>query len=262
MMDLPRLCAQVADVVGGVSAFICAEQKTFMRSAARQKGDAPHDLVSYVDLEAERRLIEGLGPLVHGAGFIAEENHQAYKQGLNWIIDPLDGTTNFIQGLPFHAVSVALAHDSDLLLGVVADNMHGDIYHTWQGGPALCKGQAIGVSTNRSLDTSLVATGFSVKDHAQLDQNLEVLKKWVGRTRGVRRLGAAALDLCLVARGSFDLYYETNLSAWDVAAGALLVANAGGRVSTFGGGNDFLFGNEILATNTHLHPAAMEVLLG
>ncbi len=252
-MHLEKQTKKVIEACQSVAQFISYEQKSFTPEKAKIKAEKVHDLVTYVDVESEKRLIAALSQIEPSAGFISEETNHNYKQGLNWIIDPIDGTTNFVQGVPNYAISVALAHDSEILIAVVFDVAHNSVFYTWQNAPSYFNNEVIQVSKKEDINQFLVATGFSVKDNSRLDQNLEILKYWIVNTRGIRRLGSAALDLCYVAKGVFDMYYETNLSAWDVAAGILIVKNAGGIVSDFKGGDSYLFGQEILVSNGKIH---------
>lgn len=253
MDRLEPIAHQVIALVKEVGVFAYNERKTFTAETVRRKSNQLHDLVSHVDIESEKLLIKGLSDILPAADFISEETNSTYKPGLNWVVDPIDGTTNFIQGIPHYCISVALVQDQEIVLGVVLEINRGECFYTWKGGASYCNGQVISVSDKEDLDDTFVATGFSVKNHSQLDKNLELLKIWIERTRGIRRLGTAALDLCYVANGIFDLFYETELSAWDVAAGALIVKNAKGEVTDFEGGGGFLFGNTIIATNGVLH---------
>ncbi|MFY0674954.1 MAG: inositol monophosphatase [Bacteroidia bacterium] len=252
-MNLENITSRVIEICREVGAFIASERKSFSESLVKVKGAKVHDLVTHVDLESEKRLITSLKGLVPKAGFITEETNSNYKEGLNWIIDPIDGTTNFVQGVPHYCISVALVQSKEHLIGVVYDVANNDMYYTWKDAPSYCNENIISVSKKNKLRDALIATGFSVKDNSKLNENLALLKLWIEETRGIRRLGSAALDLCYVASGVFDVYYETNLSAWDVGAGALIVKNAGGSVSDFIGGNQYLYGNEILATNGEIH---------
>ena len=248
-LNLEEITVQVKKLANKVGEF---EQKEFL-SFGKENIKQKHDLVSYVDLESEKQLIEGLRNILPNAGFITEEQHSRYKDGLNWIVDPIDGTTNFVEGIPHFCISIALAKANEILVGLVLNPMSGECFYTWQNAPSYCNGLIINVSGKESLSNALVATGFSVKNNSQLANNLKLLETWIKETRGVRRFGSAALDLCWVAKGIFDFYYETNLSAWDVAAGALLVKNAGGSVSDFANQEKYLFGDEILASNRKLH---------
>jgi myo-inositol-1(or 4)-monophosphatase len=177
-----------------------------------------------------------------------------------WYIDPLDGTTNFAHGHPQFAVSLGLARDAELLLGVVADPLRGETFAAARGAGATLNGQAIRVSTVAELRAALLATGlpYDRRDHA--DYYLGVIKSFVLRAQGIRRAGSAALDLCYLACGRFDAYWEWKLSPWDSAAGVLIVREAGGTVSSFAGGPFDLYGTEILASNRLLHQQMIDVL--
>lgn len=255
-MQLKPLCLKTVEVARKTGEFIRKEYAGFKKDQVRFKTE--HDLVSYVDIEAEKQLIAALTEILPEAGLIAEESREGYRQGLNWIIDPLDGTTNFVQGVPHFCVSIALVENNDVLIGVVLEVNSQECFWTWKGASSYCNDEVILVSKTSQMTNAFVATGFSVKNTELLKGNLELVETWIRNTRGVRRLGTAALDLCYVAKGVFDAYHETNLSAWDVAAGILIVKNAEGRVSDFKGGEDFLFGNTILATNKVLHPVFLE----
>jgi len=255
-MHLEKLCLSAVEIARKTGEFIRREYSSFKKEKVLFKTE--HDLVSYVDIEAEKQLIAELTNLLPAAGLITEESNAAYQKGLNWIIDPLDGTTNFVQRIPHFCVSIALAQDDELLIGVVLEVNSEECFWTWKGATSYCNGEAISVSATQQMKDAFIATGFSVKNTELLKGNLELVETWITNTRGIRRLGTAALDLCYVARGVFDAYHETNLSAWDVAAGILIVKNAGGTVSDFSGGEDFLFGTTILATNKVLHHPFLE----
>ncbi|MBI1185675.1 inositol monophosphatase [bacterium] len=261
-MNLENITKSVGDLLLETGEFLLRQRQLFSPDKVRIKNNNIHDLVSYVDLDAEQRLMKTLRQLLPEAGFITEETNSSYQGGLNWVIDPLDGTTNFVQGIPFYCISVALVDDNELLLGVVYEPNTGQCFYSWQGAASFCNKRHISVSATQAVNNAFVATGFSVKNIERLPENLKWLRHWVEYTRGVRRLGAAALDLCCVAKGVFDVFYETNLSAWDVAAGALIVQNAGGQVSDFSGGNHYLFGDEIMASNKLLHSQILQIMQG
>jgi myo-inositol-1(or 4)-monophosphatase len=187
------------------------------------------------------------------AGFIAEEGTGERKEGLNWIIDPLDGTTNFVHGLPCYCISIGLANGSDMLVGVVLEVTRNECFSAWKGGGAWLNGKAILVSQRRRLQESLLATGFPYDDFDKEAAYMELLRALMHNSRGIRRLGSAAADLAYVACGRFEAFYEYGLNPWDVAGGALLVREAGGTVTDFGNGDDWLFGEELLASNGHIH---------
>jgi myo-inositol-1(or 4)-monophosphatase len=224
------------------------QRKSFDASKIETKG--MHDLVSYVDQESEQRIIAALELLLPDAGFIAEEGtNQKIGEHYNWVIDPLDGTTNYIQGVPIYAVSIGLLEDNELVLGVVYEVGRDECFYAWKDGGAYLNGERIYVSERADIHDALLATGFPYNDFSKLDTYLEMLKWTMTNARGVRRLGSAATDLAYVACGRFEAFWEYDLKPWDVAAGAVIVKEAGGTVTDFRGGNDFLFGKEIIATN-------------
>jgi myo-inositol-1(or 4)-monophosphatase len=213
-----------------------------------------HNLVTYVDKTAEKMLIERLRQLVPEAGFIAEEDDQLeQKTELNWIVDPLDGTTNFIHKIPLFSISIALTDGEITRLGVVYEINLKEAFYAWDNGPAMLNGKPIRVSNTKVLDKALLATGFPYYDYSKLDAYLMLFKDMMKYSRGVRRLGSAAVDLAYVAAGRFELFYEYGLNPWDVAAGAFIVQQAGGKITTFSGGKNFVFGKEIVASNQQVH---------
>jgi myo-inositol-1(or 4)-monophosphatase len=206
-----------------------------------------------VDKQSEERLVEGLSMILPGSGFIAEENPLLQSKELTWIIDPLDGTTNFIHGVPVYSISIALMEGTELLLGVIYEINLKECFYTWKGSPSYLNGLEINVSVTDKVKDSLFATGFPYYDYGRLDPYLHFFRYLMENSHGLRRLGSAAADLAYVACGRFDGFYEYGLSPWDVAAGALIVKNAGGAVSDFNGKDDFIFGKEIIATNGRIY---------
>lgn len=250
-MELQEICAQVCELTKTVGAFIQAQRGKINESNTEHKG--VHDLVTYVDKTAEQLIIEGLQPLIPEAGFIAEEN-TSNKRGehYNWIIDPLDGTTNFIHGLPCYSISIALMHKDELVMGVVHELNLNECFYAYQGGKAYLNGNEISVSTTTDLQQSLIATGFPYTNFSREKAYMGAFTELMKNTRGLRRLGSAAVDLCYVACGRFDAYFEYDLKPWDAAAGAFIVQQAGGKTTDFKGGNNFVFGKEMLACNSNL----------
>ncbi len=209
-----------------------------------------NSLVTYVDKEAEKILVEDLKEVLPKAAFLTEEETiQRTESDYQWIIDPLDGTTNFIHGIPVFAVSVALKYKNKIVMGIVHDVMQDNCFHAAENEGAFLNNNKIDVSQTPSLSDSLIATGFPYYDFEYLDNYQIILKKLMNSTRGIRRLGAAAIDLAYVACGKFDAYFEYSLSPWDVAAGALIVQEAGGVISDFSGNSNWLFGKEVVASN-------------
>jgi myo-inositol-1(or 4)-monophosphatase len=220
---------------------------------------ALNSLVSYVDKTAERMLVAGLSELLPGSTFLTEEETVEQSTGeFQWIIDPLDGTTNFLHQLPCFAVSVALRQNEEIVLGIVYEVNRHECFYAWKNGGAWLNGSRIHTAATTSLADSLVATGFPYRDFDTMHRYIETLQFLMKNTRGLRRYGAAAVDLAYVSCGRFDSFFEYGLAAWDVAAGILLVQEAGGRVSDFKGGDDYLFGGRLLATA----PGVYEEMLG
>ena len=228
--------------------FMAEERKGFKASMIETKG--LHDLVSYVDKESEKQIIGQLQQLLSESGFIAEEGTTDIRgERFNWVIDPLDGTTNYIQGIPIYAVSIGLLDGDELVLGVVYEVGQNECFYAWKDGGAYLNGEPIRVSERGDIHDALLATGFPYNDFSQMESYMQLLQWAMKNARGVRRLGSAATDLAYVACGRFDAFWEYDLKPWDVAAGAVIVKEAGGIVTDYKGGNDYLFGKEIVATN-------------
>jgi len=237
--------------------FMAEERKSFDSSKIETKG--LHDLVSYVDKESEKLIILELQKLLPESGFIAEEGTNDIRgERFNWVIDPLDGTTNFIQGVPIYAVSIGLLDGDELVLGVVYEVGRDESFYAWKDGGAYLNGTSIWVSERDDIHDALLATGFPYNDFSKLDEYLKLLKWTMTHARGVRRLGSAATDLAYVACGRFDAFWEYDLKPWDVAAGAVIVKEAGGTVTDYKGGNNYLFGLEIVASNKLLDEIILE----
>jgi len=226
-----------------------------------------HDFVTYVDKTSEKQLVKGLAKILPEAGFLTEEKTTAQTDRLlRWIIDPLDGTTNYIHGLPPYSISVALAENNKLIAGVIYEVTHDELFYGWKNGGAFLNDQPIHVSSTKKVFDSFLATGFPFKDYKYLDNYMKTLSHFMENSQGLRRLGSAAVDLAYVACGRFDGFYEYSLQPWDVAAGAFLVKEAGGKVTNFTGNNNFLFGEEIIAANPlifeKLQTTIKKILLG
>ena len=247
-MNLEKLTNEVGQLCKEVGANIIQQRLNFDPAVVVEKG--LNQLVSFVDIEAEKQLVEGLKKIVPEAGFITEENTvEQLNTELVWIIDPLDGTTNFIHNLPVYSISIALAKGNEILIGVVYEMGKKDLFTAWQNGGAWCNGEKTSVTKTSELSQSLIATGFPYYEFDQMEAYIKTLTYLMKNTHGLRRLGSAAVDLAYVACGKFDAFFETGLHAWDVAAGCLLVQEAGGTVYDFKGENNFLFGKSITAGN-------------
>lgn len=210
-----------------------------------------NDFVTKFDKEAEEKIVTALKQILPNAGFIAEENTSSKRGDLfNWIIDPIDGTTNFIHGLFPYCISIALMEDDEIVSGVVYEVGLDECFTAYKDGKAELNGQPIQVSAHQKVSDCLIATGFPYTNFSLMDQFIESLHFFMQNSHGMRRMGSAAADLAYVACGRFDAFYEYNLKPWDVAAGAFILQKAGGKVSDFSGGNNYLFGKEIIASNS------------
>ena len=247
-MDISQLLPQVIAIAKRAGQFILKEGADFDRSKIEEKG--LNDLVSYVDKESERQIVQALQKLLPGSGFIVEEGTSPTgEKDWTWIIDPLDGTTNFLHGLPVFAVSIALAFKRKAVLGVVYEPNRDECFYATAEG-AFCNGELMRVSEVGQLKESLIATGFPYYRFGKMPAYLKILEEFMRSCHGLRRMGSAAVDLAYVACGRFQGFFEYNLKPWDVAAGAYIVKLAGGQVTDFGGGNNYIFGKEIIASNS------------
>ncbi|RAU84285.1 inositol monophosphatase family protein [Pontibacter arcticus] len=258
-MNLEQISQNLNIIARRVGNFIKTEGESFDVAKVEMKGF--NNLVSYVDKEAEKQLVEALRELLPEAGFITEEETDNTKgERYNWIIDPLDGTTNFTHGLPNYCVSVGLTDGDDVVVGVVYDPNRDECFSAHKGGGAFCNDAPIKVSEAPKLGNALIATGFPYYDFGLTQQYLQVLGSFMGKSHGVRRLGSAALDLVYVAIGRFEGFFEYNLNPWDVAGGAIIVQEAGGKVTKFTEGGDYIFGREIVASNGKIHSEMLETI--
>jgi len=252
--DLKRWCDLVCQVAQDAGSLILQERQNMVPLNIHAKG--VHDFVTEVDKKSEAYIVQALQQILPEAGFIVEENTRTNRgRVFDWIVDPLDGTTNFIHELDPYSVSIALVREQDIQLGVVHEVGTKDTYYAWKSGGAYCNGNPISVSKTDRLKDALIATGFPFTDYTKLRQFMNSLEHFMKTTHGVRRFGSAAIDLAYLASGRFDGFYEYHLNAWDVAAGALIVEEAGGQISDFSGGDQYLFGQEIVAANPHIFNA-------
>ncbi|HON53906.1 MAG TPA: inositol monophosphatase family protein [Bacteroidales bacterium] len=247
-MDLQSICFQTIDIVKSVGEYIRQSGLHLQQSQIETKGT--NDFVTEIDKGSEAQLVSRIQPLIPHAGFITEEETKTTKgKEYNWIIDPIDGTTNFIHGVPPHAISVALMQHNTIVLGVVYEIMMDECFYTWQGAPAYCNGKKIHVSQTESVSKSLIGTGFPYNDYSLIDEYGIAMNYFMKHSHGLRRLGSAATDLAYVACGRYDAFFEYSLKAWDIAAGIILIQQAGGSVSDFKGGSNYLFSGELIASN-------------
>ncbi len=222
-----------------------------------------NDFVTEVDQAAERIIIETLLTAYPGHGILAEESgraHGARDSDYLWIIDPLDGTTNFIHGLPVFAVSIALSYKGQVQQAVVYDPSRNDLFYSSKGRGAFLNDKRIRVSKRTRLAESLIGTGFPFRRGDNFQRYLAMFEAVMQSCAGVRRPGAAALDLCYVAAGWYDGFFETGLHPWDIAAGSLMITEAGGLIGNFTGEADYLFQREVVAGNPKIYGQLIPML--
>lgn len=252
MTQLPVIVEKVKTLAYECGEFIRNESAKFNIDDAEVKG--LHDFVTYVDLKTEKILVKDLANILPEAGFITEEGTILDKtKELTWVVDPLDGTTNFMHGLPPYSISIGLRNSDDILAGVVYVISSDEMFYGWKDGGAWMNNKRISVSKASQIGDMLVATGFPFKNYNRLDSYLECLRYFISNSHGVRRMGSAAVDLAYVACGRFDGFFEYNLNPWDITAGILLIQEAGGIVTDFEGFEKGLSGAEIVASNRSVY---------
>jgi myo-inositol-1(or 4)-monophosphatase len=213
----------------------------------------PADFVSTADLQAERTLKSELTRARPDYGFLMEEEGATAGDGRHrWIVDPLDGTTNFLHGIPHFSISVALEREGEIIVGVIYDPMRDEMFYAEKGMGAFVNDRRLRVSARAHLPDAVIATGIPFRERGDHPHYLKLLGAVMGQTAGVRRMGAASLDLAYVAAGRFDGFFEIGLSPWDIAAGIILVREAGGYISEIDGGRDVLKSGNILAANDRM----------
>lgn len=219
-----------------------------------------NQLVSYVDIESEKKLVSGLKKITPNAGFLTEENTTTQKnEDLYWIIDPLDGTTNYLFGHTKYGISIALYQNKKPVYAHIFVPVDDESFIGRPDG-AFLNGKRISVSKRNSMADTLIATGFPYYKFEEMEAYTNCLKKLMRETKGIRRMGSAAIDLAYTACGRFDAFYELNLSPWDVAGGSYIVRQAGGLVTDFENKENYVFGNSILAGSPNIHQKMIELI--
>lgn len=254
--------------VGGIAAreagsYILEKAGSVREKDVTDKGK--NDLVTQTDHEAQHRIIQRIKGEFPKHWYVAEEGSGNRPEFLNrdgfvWIIDPLDGTTNFTRGVPPYAVSIALQHNGELVLGIVFDVTRNEIFTAATGLGAFMNGEPCSVSRTDHLNEGLITTGFPYRVFDHIDEYLTSLRHFMRETRGVRRPGSASVDLAYVACGRFDGFFETGLKVWDVAAGIVLVREAGGTISDYFDGDGYIEGEQIVASNGRVHDHMLHLL--
>ncbi len=214
-----------------------------------------HDFVTQADKESENAIIKTIRRAFPDHDILAEESGlHKHSSVYRWIIDPLDGTTNFIHGLPLYCVSIALEISGVITVGVVNEPIRKELFTAVSGQGAYLNGKRIRVSDCGDPSRALLATGFPYRDYSMVENYLQLFKYFITHSAGVRRPGSAALDLCYLACGRVDGFWELFLNPWDVAAGSIIITEAGGSLSDFNGGKNYIYGGNIIGSNNHLHP--------
>jgi myo-inositol-1(or 4)-monophosphatase len=256
--DLEHMLNEVIKIARRTGEYIRYEGNRFNRDKIEKKG--LNNLVSYVDKEAERLIVQTLRFTFNEAGFITEEGTDTEQSDeYNWVIDPLDGTTNFMHGLPVYSISIALLHQNKPVLGVIYEINRDECFYAIEGGKAYCNRREIRVSSVSRLQDGLFITGIPYTDFDSIPEYFEILKDFMKGSHGIRRLGSAAADLAYVACGRAEGFFEHDLHAWDVAAGILLVKQAGGIVTDYQGSDDYLFGGELIAGSA-VQPEMLQII--
>jgi myo-inositol-1(or 4)-monophosphatase len=257
--DLELLCEKVQVISMRVGKAIREQRKSFRASDIEEKDF--NNLVSFVDRAAEDELVKQLSGIFPEAGFITEENADRPRgKRFNWIIDPLDGTTNFIHGIPCYAVSVALADGMKPILGVIYEVNMDECFYAWKDGGAFLNGERIRVSATKELKRALIGTGFPYVEAGLHEKYVALFGELQRSSRGIRRPGSAATDMAWTAAGRFDAFYEYGLAPWDVAAGIILVLEAGGECTDFSNEDGMIARKELLCGTPAIHAALLPVI--
>ncbi|MBQ9641540.1 MAG: inositol monophosphatase [Bacteroidaceae bacterium] len=258
--DLQQILQQVKEVAQLAGGYIREQRQSFDSKRIETKGT--HDYVSYVDRQTEELIVARLKDILPQAGFLTEEKTTANNSTheYTWVIDPLDGTTNFLHGLAPYCVAIALRQGSQLLLGVVYEVVADELFWACQGSAAYLNGKEIRVSAVTRVTDALVCFGYpyNVNEWSPVMQRL--VREYYGSCASIRNLGSAEAELCYIACGRFDAYVESYLKPWDVSAGAIILQQAGGHISDYGGGDGWTEGREVLATNGRVHAEMLDML--
>ncbi|MDA3880088.1 MAG: inositol monophosphatase family protein [Prolixibacteraceae bacterium] len=256
MIELESLGKKARELIFETAEMIRTERENF---EIEVKGQS--DFVTSIDKMSEEKLVAGLSELLPGSGFIAEEEtSKKVGEVYNWVIDPIDGTTNFIHGVAPHAISVALMRNKTIVMGIVYEIVHGEMFYAHENSPAFLNDLEIKVSDNHTHQQALVVTGFPYTNFKKIDEYFDAMRELMEETSGIRRLGSAATDLCYIACGRYDAFWEYGLHVWDVAAGAFIVQQAGGKACDFDGTDDFINNGNIIATNAKYFDKFYEIV--
>jgi len=254
MDEMRRTCIEAARIGGEIL------MKGFRKLHHSQVGlKGIGDWVSHVDVESEQAIMGCIRSRFPDHAIHAEECGRTESgSDTEWVIDPLDGTANFVHGIPIFSVSIAVMRKGEILLGVVFDPAENELFSACKGCSAFLNGEPVQVSSKESIRDGLLASGFPWRSREHLDAYLDSFRDLFLRSAGIRRLGSAALDLAYTACGRFDGFWEMKLKPWDIAAGVLILREAGGIATDFRGGDSFIQSGNVVAANRHIHPVMVE----
>jgi myo-inositol-1(or 4)-monophosphatase len=257
-INIAKIAEQAKAIVMHTAAYVQNERAKWSWDDVKYKSDK--SLVTSLDVASEQMLVRGLSKILPEADFLAEELHHDQKsKKLFWIIDPIDGTTNFAHGFPMYCISLALWQEDRIVLGIIYEMTSKECFWAHEGREGAYLNEIeMNVSSVKTVKESVIATGFPSSAFEHIDKYVSQFRTFMTTTQGLRRLGSAAMDLAYVAAGRCDGFFEYELKPWDVAAGAYLVQKAGGMVTDFEGGDNFIFGKQILASNNHIHDEFIE----
>lgn len=257
--DYQTICGELKIIAREAGSFIRQERNKISTADVKLKSVA--SLVTYVDKETEKAIVKKLEKLIPGSGFITEEGTATHSnEKYKWIIDPLDGTTNYIHGIAPHSVSIALMEGREIVAGTVYEVGQDEMFYAWKDSPAYLNEKEIKTATATRLEDTLIGTGFPYYDFEKVEDYINAMRYLMRHTRGLRRMGSAAVDIAYVAAGRFDAFYEHGLHPWDVAAGAIILKQAGGRISDFNGGDNWLFGGELVAASSGIFDSFYKII--
>ncbi len=255
--SMKKTLAFILELAHEVGTYI--KKKAYTKKHISYKGEV--DLITQFDKQSQDMIVRALTKKFPDFGILSEENiNRTTGTATKWIVDPLDGTTNFAHGLPIWTISIALEVEGEIVLGVVYDPTRDEMFSALKNGGAFVNRKRMMVSKVKKLSESLLVTGFPYDVRTSAENNLNHFSNFAIRAQAVRRLGSAALDLCYTACGRFDGYWELKLSPWDQAAGSLMLKEAGGKITDFRGRPFDIYGDEVLGTNGLIHSQMMEVL--
>lgn len=256
---MENLCKKTIRIAREVGEYLKSEQLSLKKKDIELKGT--RDYVTYIDMEAENKLVKGLKEILPNCGFLTEEETVEFEEReYTWIIDPLDGTTNYVHGDSPYSVSIALKQESQIILGVVFDPVANQMFNATSKGKAYLNDTLLEVSNHSSIKNAYVGFGIPYKLEERGEQ---ILKNTIEQFHNTsfRIKGSAALEICYVAAGISDTYFHSGLSSWDVAAGSFILECAGGKCTDFSGGDNYLFGRELVASNGIIHSDIMKYII-